>query len=74
MLFMMTRIQDMKRECLEMTDVKLSAKEVARIRKFLMGIDQEATGKGRRSVINTRTRNIRLVLSKAERREKNTLL
>lgn len=71
---MMTRIQDMKRECLEMTDVKLSAKEVARIRKFLMGIDQEATGKGRRSVINTRTRNIRLVLSKAERREKNMLL
>lgn len=46
----------------------LSDKEVARLRRLLMEIDHEASGKGRKSVIQTRTRNVRLMLSKAERR------
>jgi hypothetical protein len=46
----------------------LSDKEVTRLRRLLVEIDHEASGKGRKSVIQTRTRNIRLMLSRAERR------
>ena len=52
----------------------LSDKEAVRLRRLLIEIDREASGKGRKSVIQTRTRNVRLMLLKAERREKNTLL
>lgn len=52
----------------------LSDKEAVRLRRLLMEIDRETSGKVRRSVIQTRIRNIRLMLLKAERREKNTLL
>lgn len=52
----------------------LAVNEVAKLRTLLNEIDKGMSCKGRRSVINTRTRNIRLMLSKAERREKNRLL
>ena len=52
----------------------LSDKEVARLRKLLREVDSEAGGKSRKAYIQNRTRNIRLMLSRAERREKNTLL
>lgn len=68
MLSRMMLMQSMKQGNLEMNDVRLSAKDVSRIRRLLMGIDHEASGKGRKSVISTRTRNIRLMLSKAERK------
>lgn len=50
----------------------LSDKEVARLRALLAEIDK---AKGKRWIyIQDRTRTIRLMLTKAERREKNTLL
>lgn len=50
----------------------LSDKEVARLRILLMEIDR---GKAQRGLyIENRTRQIRLMLTKAERREKNRLL
>lgn len=50
----------------------LSEIEVARIRRLLWEIDH---GKVKRGLyIENRTRQIRLMLSKAERREKNRLL
>lgn len=52
----------------------LSDKEVARLRKLLREVDSEAGGKSRKAYIQNRTRNIRLMLSRAERRERNTLL
>ena len=52
----------------------LSDKEVARLRKLLMEIDKGLTKQRFRPFVETRTRNIRLMLSRAERREKNTLL
>lgn len=49
----------------------LSDKEVARLRILLMEIDR---GKAQRGLyIENRTRQIRLMLTKAERREKNKL-
>lgn len=52
----------------------LSDKEVARLRKLLREVDSEAGGKSRKAYIQNRTRNIRLMLVRAERRGKNTLL
>lgn len=52
----------------------LSDAEVAKIRRLLREIDEGLTKKRFRPFVMTRTRNIRLMLSKAERREKNTLL
>lgn len=52
----------------------LSDSEVARLRKILMEIDMGLGKKAYRSYVGNRTRNIRLMLSKAERREKHTLL
>ena len=52
----------------------LSDKEVVRLRKLLREVDSEAGGKSRKAYIQNRTRNIRLMLVRAERREKNTLL
>ena len=52
----------------------LSDKEVARLRKLLWEIDQGLNKTRFRPFVQTRTRNIRLMLVKAERREKNTLL
>lgn len=52
----------------------LSEHETAKLLKYLWEIDKEASGKGRKAVINTRTRNIRLMLSRARRREKGKLL
>lgn len=47
----------------------LTPSELSRIRRLLSEIDSEVSGRNRRPVISTRTRNIRLVLSKAQRRE-----
>lgn len=52
----------------------LSESEVARLRRLLKEIDEGLGKKRFRSYVNTRTRNIRLLLTRAERREKNTLL
>lgn len=52
----------------------LSDKEIVKIRLMLQEIDLGVEKKRYRSYIRNRTRNIRLMLSKAERREKNTLL
>lgn len=52
----------------------LSDAEVARIRRLLWEIDKGLTRTRHKPYIETRSRNIRLILSKAERREKNTLL
>lgn len=47
----------------------LTPTELSRIRRLLAEIDSETSGRNRRPVISTRTRNIRLVLAKAQRRE-----
>ena len=52
----------------------LSDHEVARLRLLLWEIDKGLTKKAYKSYVGNRTRNIRLMLSRAERREKNTLL
>jgi hypothetical protein len=52
----------------------LSDKEVSRLKKLLSEIDQGFTKKRVKPYVTNRTRNIRLMLTKAERREKNTLL
>ena len=52
----------------------LSAKEVIRLRKLLWEIDKGQDKKTHKRYTETRTRNIRVMLNKAERREKNTLL
>ena len=52
----------------------LSDKEVARLRKLLLEIDLGQTKRVHRSYTQNRTRTIRQMLNKAERREKNTLL
>ena len=52
----------------------LSEKEVLRLRKLLKEIDMGLNKKTYRSYVGNRTRNIRLMLARAERREKNTLL
>lgn len=51
----------------------LSDAEVVKLRKLLMEIDSGFTKKRVKPYVTNRTRNIRLMLSKAERREKNTL-
>lgn len=52
----------------------LSDKEVARLRRILLEIDNGLTKKAYRAYVGNRTRTIRLMLTKAERREKNKLL
>ena len=52
----------------------LSDAEVARLRRLLWEIDKGLAKTRYKPYTETRTRNIRLMLSKAERREKNTLL
>lgn len=52
----------------------LSEREVLRLRKLLKEIDMGLDKKAYRSYVGNRTRNIRLMLVRAERREKNTLL
>jgi hypothetical protein len=52
----------------------LSEKEVTKLRKLLSEIDQGFTKKRVKPYVTNRTRNIRLMLTKAERREKDTLL
>ena len=52
----------------------LSETEVARLRKLLWEIDYGLNKTRFRPYVQTRTRNIRLMLTKAERREKNKLL
>lgn len=52
----------------------LSDKEIARLRKMLMEIDEGLSKKRYKSYVTNRTRNIRLMLIKADRREKNRLL
>lgn len=52
----------------------LSNSEVARLRLLLWEIDKGLTKKAYKAYVGNRVRNIRLMLSKAERREKNTLL
>lgn len=51
----------------------LSEFEVAKLRRLLSEIDQGFTKKRAKPYVTNRTRNIRLMLIKAERREKNTL-
>lgn len=69
----MMLMQPTNQENLGMNNIMLSAKDVSRLRRILMEIEGEASGKGRRSVINTRVRRIRLMLSKAERMTKGEL-
>lgn len=52
----------------------LSDAEVAKIRRLLWEIDKGLTKTRCKPYVETRTRNIRLMLTKAERREKNRLL
>lgn len=52
----------------------LSDSEVARLRRLLWEIDQGLNKTRYKSYVETRTRNIRLMLTRAERREKNKLL
>lgn len=52
----------------------LSNAEVARLRKLLYEIDNGLTKRAYKAYVGNRTRNIRLMLKKAERREENTLL
>lgn len=54
--------------------MNLSEHEVARLRKLLWEIDKGLEKTRFRAYVENRTRMIRLMLSKAERREKNTLL
>lgn len=51
----------------------LSDKEVVKLRKILKEIDMGLSKKAYRSYVGNRTRNIRLMLQKAERREKHTI-
>lgn len=55
-------------------DMILSDHEVARLRLLLWEIDKGLTKKAYKSYVGNRTRNIRLMLSRAERREKGRLL
>ena len=48
--------------------------EVAKLRRLLWEIDKGLDKTRFKSYVETRTRNIRLMLNKAERREKNRLL
>jgi hypothetical protein len=48
--------------------------EVQKLRKLLAEIDKGLDKKRFKSFVGNRTRNIRVVLNKAERREKNTLI
>lgn len=48
----------------------LTDKEVARLRSLLREVDTETCGKSRKAYIQNRTRNIRLLLVKADRRER----
>jgi hypothetical protein len=52
----------------------LSEHEVARLRRLLWEIDRGLDKTRFKPFVETRTRNIRLMLTKAERRNKNTLL
>lgn len=52
----------------------LSDSEVARLRTLLMEIDKGLCKKVYKSYVGNRVRNIRLMLVKAERREKHRLL
>ena len=52
----------------------LSDAEVARLRRLLWEIDKGLDKTRYKAYIETRTRTIRLMLTRAERREKNRLL
>lgn len=52
----------------------LSDREVARLQLLLWEIDHGLNKKAYKAYIGNRTRNIRLMLTRAARREKNTLL
>lgn len=52
----------------------LSDFEVAKLRRLLWEIDKGLDKTRFKPYVETRTRNIRLMLQKAARREKNTLL
>lgn len=52
----------------------LSDAEVARLRRLLWEIDKGLSKTKYKPYTETRTRNIRLMLTRAERREKHTLL
>lgn len=52
----------------------LSDKEAARLRKLLMEMEKGLDKRAYRSYVGNRIRNIRLMLNRADRREKNTLL
>lgn len=51
-----------------------SGKEIDEIRRRLANIDRADRTGAKRNYIGNQLRNIRLILSRAERREKNTLL
>lgn len=48
--------------------------EVVKLRRLIREIDEGLDKKRFRPFVMTRTRNIRVLLNRAERREKNTLL
>lgn len=52
----------------------LTDKEVAKLRQMLREIDEGQSKKKHKTYTATRTRTIRLMLSRAERREKGKLL
>ena len=51
-----------------------SDKEITRIRKLLTEIDKGLCKKAYKSFVGNRVRNIHLMLVRAERREKSTIL
>ena len=52
----------------------LSDREVAMVRRLLFEIDMGLEKTRYKAYVGTRTRKLRLMLTRAERREKNTLL
>ena len=52
----------------------LSDHEVAKLRRLLWEIDKGLDKTRFRAYVNTRTRQVRLMLTRAERRERHTLL
>ena len=52
----------------------LSDSEAARLRRLLREIDEGLTKKRYKAYVANRTRNIRVMLNRAERREKHALL
>lgn len=54
--------------------MNLSNKELSAIREYLLKIERSDIVRARKYYVSNQVRNIRLILNRAERREKDTLL